>query len=243
VTRVHVALALILLSAGSASAQDRPIANLKALPPAQQVIKVGRRRSSSARHQRRPHSVSTTRMTAMRILALLAMAVVSLAPSMSRADDSLARFRGGVGVNGVSGAGGTIGTAEIVTRNIVRGVQPAPSAWIIADFTADVGPDGHITADGRGLIASGGNTAGTALMLTAGHTATFDVFATLICETAAPFVERNTKPVRLSPGGNFKIDDMLSPRPPAECMTPVLLIRTTQGGSWFAAGIQKFDNE
>jgi hypothetical protein len=178
----------------------------------------------------------------MRIVTVLAIAVVSLAPSLARADDSLARFKGGIGVNGVSGAGGDIGTAEIVTRNIVRGVQPAGAAWVISNFTADVKRDGHITVDGRGLILSAGNTTGTALVLTStGKTATLDVFATLICETTPPFVERSTKPVALSPSGNFRIDDVLSPRPPADCATPVLLIRTSQGGSWFAAGIQQFD--
>jgi hypothetical protein len=69
------------------------------------------------------------------------------------------------------------------------------------------------------------------------------VFATLICETVAPFVERNTGPVHLSAAGDFRIDDVLSPRPPADCATPVLLIRSAQGGSWFAAGIRAFDEK
>ena len=67
----------------------------------------------------------------MRIATLLATAVVSLAPSLGRADDSLARFRGGIGVDGVSGAPGTDPTATVVSRNIVRGVQPAGAAWVI----------------------------------------------------------------------------------------------------------------
>jgi hypothetical protein len=33
------------------------------------------------------------------------------------------------------------------------------------------------------------------------------------------------------------IDDVLTPAPPADCTSPVLLIRTTDGGTWFAAGI------
>lgn len=117
----------------------------------------------------------------------------------------MAKFRGGIGVNGVSGAAGEIGTAEIVTRNIVRGVQPAGTAWAIGEFTADVKRDGHVTAEGRGLIFSAGNTTGTALTLTpTGRATTLDVFATLICETVPPFVERNTSPVPLSAGGNFR---------------------------------------
>lgn len=33
-----------------------------------------------------------------------------------------------------------------------------------------------------------------------------------------------------------------SPAPPASCNTPVLLIRNSPGGGWFAAGVQKFDD-
>jgi len=182
-------------------------------------------------------------MRKMRIVTLLAITVVSLVPSLARADDSLARFRGGVGVDGVAGAPGTGPTATVVSRNIVRGVQPATTAWVIADFAADVKADGHIRADGQGLIFSAGNTTGSALVVTpTGGTATLEVFATLICENVAPFVERNTKPVPLSAEGDFRIKDVLSPAPPASCPTPVLLIRVAGGGNWFAAGIQRFDD-
>jgi hypothetical protein len=61
-----------------------------------------------------------------------------------------------------------------------------------------------------------------------------DSLVTLTCETVAPFVERNTSPVTLSAGGHFRINDVLSPRPPADCATPVLLIRSGQGGSWLS---------
>jgi len=178
------------------------------------------------------------------ILTLVAVAVLAPARPVSADPDSLARFRGGIGVNGVSGAGGTVSSAEIVTRNIVRGVQPSGTAWVVGGLTVDITRDGHITAEGRGLIFSAGNTTGTALTLTpTGQPATLDVFATLICETAAPFVERNTGPVHLSAAGDFRIDDVLSPRPPADCATPMLLIRSAQGGSWFAAGIRQFDEK
>jgi len=170
------------------------------------------------------------------------LAMVSLVPSLARADDSLARFNGGIGVDGVSGAPGTTPAAAVVTRNIVRGVQPAGEAWAIADFAADVKANGQIKADGRGLIFSGGDTIGTALVVTpTGGTATLQVFATLICENVPPFVERNTNPVPLAANGDFRIDDVLSPPPPASCTTPVLLIRVAGGGNWFAAGIQRFD--
>ena len=42
----------------------------------------------------------------------------------------------------------------------------------------------------------------------------------------------------IEPSGDFRIDDSLTPAPPAECASPVLLIRNP-GGAWFAAGIVK----
>ena len=128
-----------------------------------------------------------------------------------------------------------------MTLNIVRGVSAPNQIWAIADFKATVMVDGHIKADGRGLVFAGGNTIGTALV---GGAASLKVFATLICENVAPFVERNTNlaGVPLAANGDFKIDDVLSPPPPpASCATPVLLIRNAPSGIWFAAGIRKFD--
>jgi hypothetical protein len=62
--------------------------------------------------------------------------------------------------------------------------------------------------------------------------------ATLICEAAAPFTLLNTGLVALEANGDFRINDVLNPAPPAECASPVLLIRNG-GGAWFAAGIVK----
>jgi hypothetical protein len=73
----------------------------------------------------------------MRVVTLVAI-LVSLAPSIGRADDSLVTFKGGIGVDGVSSGVGTDATATTVNRNIVRGVQPAGSPWVIADLVADV---------------------------------------------------------------------------------------------------------
>jgi hypothetical protein len=179
----------------------------------------------------------------MRTVALLAMVLVALVPSLGLSDDTLAKFEGGIGADGVSSGVGTAPVATAVTRNIVRGVQPPAQLWEIAHFKAEVKADGHITADGQGLVFAGGDTVGTALVLTpTGGTATLEVFATLICETVAPFVERNTNPVPLAANGDFKIGDVLSPPPPSSCATPVLLIRNAGNRNWFAAGIQKFDD-
>src|SRR5438045_1942342 len=89
------------------------------------------------------------------------------------------------------------------------------------------------TAPSRAPIAGGNGIGGNANQ---------SVFATLICEAAAPFTLRSTNPagVRLQPNGDFRIDDVLTPAP-AGCASPVLLIRNT-GGAWFAAGIEDLDD-
>jgi hypothetical protein len=147
------------------------------------------------------------------------------------ADDTLVNFKGGIGVIPVSSGVGTGATATDVNRNIVRGIQPAGQLWTIKDLDARIKTNGEIRVEGKGLILAGGNNAGRAT----GQS----VFATLICEAAAPFTERNTTVtgVPLTAGGDFKINDVLSPVPPADCASPMLLIRTAGSGSWFAAGI------
>src|ERR1044071_8400117 len=115
-------------------------------------------------------------------LAVIA-AALSLAAFSANADDRLVRFDGGIGVIPVSSAPGPAPTAATVNRNIVRGVQPPGQIWVISDLKADVKADGSIKVDGRGLLLGGGNGI-------AGN-ANARVFATLICEAAAPFTERN----------------------------------------------------
>ena len=156
-------------------------------------------------------------------------------PLAAAAEDSLVKFKGGIGVIPVS-AGvaiaptlGTAPTVESVNRNIVRGVQPPGQIWTIADLRADVKADGRIKVRGKGLLLAGGNGIGG----NAGQS----VRATLICDAAAPFTLHDTDPVvPLEPNGDFKIDDLLNPVPPAVCASPVLLIRNP-AGAWFAAGI------
>jgi hypothetical protein len=154
------------------------------------------------------------------------------------ADDTLVQFKGGIGVHPVSNVAGTAnadGSFPNVTRNVVRGVNPAGQLWVIADFRAEVKVDGSIKIDGRGLLLAGGNAIGT--------NANARVFATLICEATPPFVERNTDAagVPLEPNGDFRIDDILSPAPNG-CASPVLLIRNAANRAWFAAGIQKLED-
>src|SRR6267142_4811919 len=116
-------------------------------------------------------------------------------PLSAAADDSLVKFKGGIGVIPVS-AGvavaptlATAQTVESVNRNIVRGVQPPGQIWVIADLRADVKADGSIKVRGKGLLLGGGNGIGG----NAGQS----VRATLICEAAAPFVLHDTALVPL----------------------------------------------
>ena len=184
----------------------------------------------------------------MKISSLLLPACVVLTPLSAVADDTLVTFDGAIGAIGVSAGLGTDTTATTVTRNIVRGVQPPNTPWAITDFQAQVTVDGHITVNGKGLVFAGGDTIGTAIGTSAsGGAAVINVFATLICENTAPFTERNThqKGVPLAANGDFQIDDVLSPPPPApsSCATPVLLIRNAGNRNFFAAGIQKFGTQ
>jgi hypothetical protein len=161
-------------------------------------------------------------------LLLFATAV----PAAALADGALAKFKGGIGVIPVSSGQGAAPTAVTVNRNIVRGVQPPGQLWVISDLAAVVTDRGEISVSGKGLLLAGGNGIGT--------NANAKVFATLICEAAAPFVERSTDlaGVALEPNGDFRIEDDLTPAP-TECASPVLLIRNAANQAWFAAGIVK----
>jgi hypothetical protein len=154
------------------------------------------------------------------------------------ADDTLVKFQGAIGdipVANVAGVANPDGTFPDVTRNIVRLVNPAGQIWVISDFMADVKVDGRIRVDGRGLLLGGGNAIGA--------NGNASVFATLICEAVAPFIQHSTNlaGVALAANGDFRIDDVLVPTPPAVCDSPVLLIRVSPSGAWFAAGIPKLD--
>lgn len=112
----------------------------------------------------------------------------------------------------------------------MRGVHPGAGPWRIAELRAEIDRAGRITARGRGLLLASGNSIG--------QNANQSVFATLICEAAAPFVEHNTAfSVPLAQNGDFRIDDTLT-TVPSECPSTVLLIRNT-AGAWFAAGVPK----
>ena len=166
---------------------------------------------------------------------LVALGMSSAALAGER--DVLVRFDGGIGVIPVQNGAGPMnadGTFPNVKLNVVRGVAPGAGPWRIADLKADIYTDGRIRVRGRGLLLASTNSIG--------QNAGQSVFATLICEAAAPFVEHNTTiTVPLDADGDFRINDVLSPVP-SDCASPVLLIRN-KGGVWFAAGIQKLDDD
>lgn len=172
----------------------------------------------------------------------LPTAAALLVSFSASADDTLVRFKGGIGVIPVSAGvaiAPTLGTAltvESVNRNIVRGVQPPGQIWVIGDLRATVKLDGSIKVKGKGLLLGGGNNIGL--------NANASVFATLACGAAAPFTLHSTPTagVPLEANGDFQIDDALNPVP-AGCVNPVLLIRNAANQSWFAAGIIASGND
>jgi hypothetical protein len=132
------------------------------------------------------------------------------------ADDTLARFKGGIGV-------------IPLTNSAVRGVVPAGQIWVIDKLEAKVQMNGRISVEGRGLIFGAGNNVGFAN----GQR----VFATFLCEGNADQHNSNLAGVLLTVTGDFRIDDRLTPSPPSNCPNPVLLIRNAANQNWFAAGI------
>jgi len=165
-------------------------------------------------------------------LALVAFVILVGSALADDERDTLVRFKGGIGVIPVSSGVGTATTATTVNRNIVRTIQPPGQLWTIRDLDTKIKKNGDIKVEGKGLVLAGGNGIGSP---PANPTR---VFATLICEAAAPFIEHSTTVagVLLAPNGDFKIDDVLVPMPDG-CASPVLLIRTAGSGNWFAAGI------
>jgi hypothetical protein len=171
----------------------------------------------------------------MKAAIAAAFSLVAFASALPANADDL-KFKGGIGVIPVSSGVGAAATAEVVNRNLVRGVQPPGQIWIIEDLKADIDLDnGRVKVDGRGLLLGGGNGIG--------GNANQSVRATLICSTVIT-PPATTPPlfdsalVPLAANGDFRIDDVLSPLPPAVCDSPVLLIRNP-AGAWFAAGIPK----
>src|SRR4051794_18090671 len=199
---------------------------------AKEFARSGLQKKRVRRVPRHQHEQFAERVRMMKYAIGMLLALGIAAQSGVHERDALVRFDAGIGVIPASAGAGPAnadGTLPNVKSNVVRGVPPGAGPWRIGDLRAAVSADGHITVKGRGLLLASGNSIG--------QNASQSVFATLICEAAAPFVERSTSlaGVPLEANGDFRIDDVLNPAP-AACASPVLLIRNL-AGQWFAAGI------
>jgi hypothetical protein len=151
--------------------------------------------------------------------------------------DVLVRFDGGIGVDPVSGI-----VANAPALNVVRGIPPGALPWVIKQLRAEVHTDGRIRVDGRGLLLAGGNVIGT----NGGQ----KVVATLFCGAPglggslgnATAHSSDPAGVSLAANGDFRIEDFLTPGPPAPCENAALLIATPGTPHWFAAGIPTTDD-
>jgi hypothetical protein len=166
-------------------------------------------------------------------VSILVLLIGGFFASSASGDDNLVQFKGGIGAIPISNVVVNATTGAItVNRNIVRGINSPGQIWRIEDLAVTIRTNGEITVDGKGLVLAGGDNVGRAT----GQ----NVFATLICEVTTPPSEQSSTTlagVPLADNGDFKIDDVLDPPPPADCASPVLLIRTAVSGNWFAAGI------
>jgi hypothetical protein len=152
---------------------------------------------------------------------LIALVFVMGAIAQSAFAQNLVRFIGGIGDI-------TTGSANTT----VRGIAASGQIWVIRELAADVGQDGSIRVDGRGLLLGAGDSVGS--------NGNASVFATVFCANDGN-VQHSSNPagVQLEVNGDFRIDDKLYPAPPNTCASPVLLIRVTGNGGWFAAGIPR----
>ena len=187
------------------------------------------------------------------ILSAIASTAAAVGHLGAQGDDVLVSFERGIGVHPVMNVAAPANdpnnvTFQNVRANLVKGVVPALGPWRIDDLRATVDVSGRIRVRGRGLLLAGGDNIG--------RNGNLSVFATLICEAAAPFVQRSsaatadgvvfTGVVRLEPNGDFRIDDTLKTQGgvgdpvPSTCPSPTLLIRAANG-LWLAAGIPQFD--
>jgi hypothetical protein len=152
-------------------------------------------------------------------LFMLALAAFFAVPVP--ADQSLARFEGGIGSTPLRSG---------PAANLVQGVNPGGVPWVITSLEANVQDDGHIQVDGRGLLLAGGNNIG--------RSGGQSVRARLFCGATAP-TAHDSAAVPLDSDGDFTIDGPLTPMPPVICGNPTLLILNGTGTAWFAAGVPR----
>jgi hypothetical protein len=83
-------------------------------------------------------------------ISILAVLMGGFFASSVIADDTLVKFKGGIGVIPVSSGQGQAATATVVNRNIVREVQPPGQIWVIKDLDAHVKTNGDISVQEGG---------------------------------------------------------------------------------------------
>ena len=187
--------------------------------------------------------------------AMLAAIVCTLIASPAAAE-AMFKFDGGIGSQPLRA-----GPAGSVVANTVAGVAPGGAPWPIDSLKAEVGHDGRIRANVKGVLLGGTDNIGTRggprrmviSLFCRNPPSPGAVAGTLQTE---PY---NSEFVDLDPNGNFKLDSTLTnangATPLATCgdtvdNRPVLLVRTvapanpTTGApaapsAWFAAGILK----
>jgi len=172
-------------------------------------------------------------LSVSRYLSAVSLALVAAAASAAQ-PPVLLKFKGAIGVDPLTAAGGTD------TLNVVRGINPGGRAWVIRKLDATVYADASIVVQGKGLLFSSGE-----FIATRGGVA--QVVATLACGPAdATAVKYSSGPAPLDQAGNFKIQGKLFDAGniatlPQSCENPQLLIRAygvAGPGGWFAAGIR-----
>jgi len=175
------------------------------------------------------HSVS-------RYLSAVSLALVAAAASAAQ-PPVLLKFKGGIGVDPLTAAGG------VDTLNVVRGINPGGRAWVIRKLDATVYTDASIVVRGKGLLFSSGE-----VIATRGPVG--QVVATLACGSAdAAATKYTSESAPLNDAGNFTIRGTLrdtagnSAYLQPGCANPQLLIRASATGGWFAAGILESDDE
>ena len=183
---------------------------------------------------------------APRLLAALAFSLA--AASAMAGPVPVLKFEGAIGVDPLTAAGGTD------QLNVVRGINPGGRAWVIRKFSATVYDDGSITARGKGLLFSSGDTIATTIAPPPNGNPVSQVVATLACGPAnntAALYTSGSAPLNLA--GNFNIQSVLrdsagseAPLMAVPCANPQLLIRsfgTAGPGGWFAVGILERDDD
>lgn len=146
------------------------------------------------------------------------------------ADDRLVRFDGGIG---------EIPVSSTTAANVVRNVPPGGQPWVISALKADVRVDGSIKVDGRGLLLAGGNDIGTNGKQSVRARLSCEVLPAPLPPAPRVFTAHDSDSVDLESDGDFAIDGVLTPPPPAVCNNPALLILNGAGQRWFAGGIPK----